>query len=285
MREVLLLGQTGPIGKEFLNRLSDHEVFSALDPEFNWREADRESRRQTLLAASAVVLATPRSVSREIVAKIEALNPDLLIYDCSGMHKGEPSWIYSLPELSPDLNNGSKRLIGPGCFATAASLALWPIKERIDTQRDLFIEAIAGASTGGKKWVRFFNENPNQDIYVPNSGLNHPHIAEIQRNLDLPELPVRMVPQLTRRYRGTSMAIHGTLNDAGTLNYSELIPGWEKLVFQNNTPQWGAVIGTDEVHVSWVQEAERFSIHLAYDNLGKGSVGQALQSLEIALGV
>ena len=218
----------------------------------------------------------------EIVKEIEGIRADIAIYDCSGMHRGKEGWEYALPELNPGIKPGTNRFVGPGCFATAASLALSPIKGEI--KGPIFIEAIGGASTGGKKWVTYFDDNPAQDICVPNAGLNHPHIAEIKANLNLPEeAQIRMVPHLARRYRGTSMVIHGSLNASEDIEYGKRVAPWERVVDCEEVPKWNDVVNTDNVHVHWVQQGPQFTIHVAYDNLGKGSVGQALQSLGISL--
>jgi N-acetyl-gamma-glutamylphosphate reductase len=281
MKKVLLLGKTGPIGAEFVRRLDSHEDFELGSPDLDWRTASYEAKVKALMDCTAVVSAIPRRHSLEVVEGIAAINPGLVIYDCSGIHRGKEGWEYALPELNPQLIKGTTRLVGPGCFATAASLALWPIRNQIDTRSAVHIEAIGGASTGGKKWVTFFEENPEQDLIVPNTGLNHPHIPEIKSNLGVQALELRMVPQLARRYRGTTMAIHGDLKTSEEVPYSEHPFTSGRVVHRNKTPQWGEVVGTDEVHVYWVQEGSRFTVHVAFDNLGKGSVGQALQSLAI----
>jgi N-acetyl-gamma-glutamyl-phosphate reductase/acetylglutamate kinase len=283
MEKVFLIGKTGPIGQEFVRRLESHDALVQGYADLDWKESERAQINRALMDCAAVVTAAPRKISRDLVAEIAAINPDLVIYDCSGLHRGQAGWHYALPELNQDLTKGANRLVGPGCFATAASLALSPVRDHIDSGTTVFIEAIGGASTGGKKWLKFFEDNPDQDLCVPNSGLNHPHIAEIKANLDLPQMELRMVPRLARRYRGTTMAIHGKLSTSEELNYPKSVPAWERVIHRDQVPKWSEVLQTDNVHVHWVQEGPQFTIHVAYDNLGKGSVGQALQSLALVI--
>lgn len=282
MEKILLLGATGPIGQEFTRRLKEHPSFEQVYPDLEWRSASARTKKETLEKCTAVISAVPRRHALELISEIEAVRAGIAIYDCSGMHRAKPGWEYALPELNPGIKPGTNRLVGPGCFATAASLALSPIKGQL--KGPIFIEAIGGASTGGKKWVSFFEKNPSHDICVPNAGLNHPHIAEIQDNLSLPAgTEIRMIPQLARRYRGTTMAIHGNLCTSENIAYGERVTPWERVVDRREVPTWNDVVNSDTVHVHWVQQGPQFTIHVAYDNLGKGSVGQALQSLDISL--
>ena len=76
-----------------------------------------------------VVLGLPNGMSGPYVAALEDKQPDALIIDLGADHRYQEGWVYGSPELNGAAIPGARRIANPGCYATAANLALAPLKE------------------------------------------------------------------------------------------------------------------------------------------------------------
>src|SRR5919198_642172 len=192
-------------------------------------------------------------------------------------------WSYALPELAPP----SGRLIAnPGCYATAALLALAPLADAVDPGR-VVVDAKSGVSGAGKTLKPSSHAATVLENVSPYRVGRHQHEPEIEQVLGF---PVCFVPHLLPVRRGLIATCYvrplvDDLHDRLEVAYAPadavtVLPAGE-------TPELARVQGTDEAEVALFHDrATGLAIVIcALDNLGKGAAGQAVQNANLALGL
>jgi N-acetyl-gamma-glutamyl-phosphate reductase len=206
---------------------------------------------------------------------------------------------YGLPEV---FGVAEGRLIAnPGCYPTAAILALAPVVRRIgDRVRSVTINALSGVSGAGAKpttKTHFVSANENVTPYgVVDGAPRHRHTPEIEMMLrrvgEVPE--VTFVPHLLPISRGELETIVVELEDPGELPeagevlgwYEEDYAGWAFVEARAEVPQVSHVANTNRARLSAAvdRRARKLLLFSAVDNLLKGASGTAVQNMNLALG-
>jgi N-acetyl-gamma-glutamyl-phosphate reductase len=191
-------------------------------------------------------------------------------------------WSYALPELWPP----STTLIAtPGCYATAALLALAPLAGAIDPE-GVVVDAKSGVSGAGRapkpsSHAGFVLENVS-----PYKVGSHQHAPEIEAALGF---PVCFVPHLLPVRRGLLATCYVT--PAGDLRGALEAAYWDApavtVLPEGVAPELSRVQGTDaaELGVFTDRATGTGIVVCALDNLGKGAAGQAVQNANLALGL
>ena len=206
---------------------------------------------------------------------------------------------YGLPEVfgSPE---GGRLVANPGCYPTAAILALAPVVKRLDVS-SVAVNALSGVSGAGAKATQkthFVSANENVSPYGMVEGSpRHRHTPEIEVMLGrfAPGMPaVTFVPHLLPISRGELETIYVDLADGAELPeasdvlgwYAEDYDGWEFVEGRAEAPQISHVVGTNRARLSVVvdKRAGRLVLFSALDNLLKGASGAAVQNMNLALG-
>ncbi len=193
------------------------------------------------------------------------------------------SWCYSIPELSPP----AERLISnPGCYATAALLALQPIADAIDPQ-SVVVDAKSGISGAGRSLKPASHANTVLENVSAYRVGRHQHEPEIAQALGF---PVCFVPHLLPIRRGliATCYVRGAGADEirGRLEAAYLASPAVTVLPEGVTPELSRVQGTDaaEIAVFGDRATDHTIVICAIDNLGKGAAGQAVQNANLALG-
>src|SRR6185437_3512318 len=98
-----------------------------------------------------VFLATPPEVSRDWVAGLHAAGSRARVVDLSGAYRFDPEVVYGWPERNAAAIATAKLVSNPGCYATAANLALGPlIQAGVIAPEEIVCDAKSGASGAGK---------------------------------------------------------------------------------------------------------------------------------------
>jgi len=262
---------------------------------------------ETLAGHDVVFLALPHGHS---AALAEQLGPDVLIIDCGAdfrltdaaawerfygsAHAG--SWPYGLPELPGhrDRLRGAKRIAVPGCYPTAALLALWPAIAADLVDPAVTVVAVSGASGAGKSAkVDLLGSEVIGSARAYNVGGKHRHTPEIAQGLQaLTERPVTV--SFTPVLIPTSRGILATCTARTTASVSEIRAAYEKayaaepfvhLLPEGQLPKTGSVIGSNaaQLAVAVDEDAKTLVALAAIDNLVKGTGGAAVQSMNLAL--
>ncbi|MDT5149407.1 MAG: N-acetyl-gamma-glutamyl-phosphate reductase [Mycobacterium sp.] len=273
--------------------------------------ADRvlESTDVDVLAGHDMVfLALPHGYS---AALAEQLGSDTLIVDCGAdfrltdpaawerfygsAHAG--SWPYGLPELpgGREALRVTKRVAVPGCYPTAALLALLPALAEDLVEPAVTVVAVSGTSGAGRAAkVDLLGSEVIGSARAYNVAGAHRHTPEIAQGLRTvtdKDVTVSFTPVLIPTSRG----ILATCTARTDAPLSEIRAAYEKmyggepfvhLLPEGRLPTTGSVIGSNAAQVAVAVDADAGVLVAlcAIDNLVKGTGGAAVQSMNLALG-
>ncbi len=196
--------------------------------------------------------------------------------------------VYGLPELGHrDEIAASSLVAAPGCNSTAALLALWPLR---DIAQDAVVDIKTGVSGAGREATAETHFVSATDNVNPYKTEGHRHVAELQQ-----ELPDRVtfsfVPHLLPIDQGLMASCYVSVD--GSPSRDDVVALFEDayrderfVEVASAPPHTGHVRGTNRARVyATVDEAGRVLAFAAIDNLWKGAAGQAVQSLNLMLGL
>ena len=204
---------------------------------------------------------------------------------------------YGLPEV---FGAPRGRLVAnPGCYPTAALLALAPVVRRVgDVVRSVTINALSGVSGAGAKpsiKTHFVTANESVSPYgIVGGSPRHRHTPEIESMLrrvgETPE--ITFVPHLLPISRGeleTIVVELEELPEAGDVLgwYEEDYEGWRFVEARPEPPHISHVANTNRARLSAAVDgrAGKLLLFAAVDNLLKGAAGAAVQNMNLALGM
>ncbi|MGH2981052.1 MAG: N-acetyl-gamma-glutamyl-phosphate reductase [Solirubrobacterales bacterium] len=247
-------------------------------------------------AASAPVVAEMRSLGIQVVdlsADFRLRDPELY-EQWYGPH-GEPSLladaVYGLPELHREQIRSADLVANPGCYPTAALLALAPLAERA-LIADVVIDAkqgISGAGRGGGDEMHFVSLAENAFPYKVSRHRHTPEIEQELEGLGYSE-PVTFVPHLIPLDQGELANCYVTTTRE--VEPDELRSMYEQRYAEepfvhvcDDPPGVRDVRDTNECRLHVVRNGARVVAIAAIDNLWKGASGQAIQNLNLMLGL
>jgi N-acetyl-gamma-glutamyl-phosphate reductase len=310
MPTAAILGVSGYAGQETLDRVLAHRELDVL-------ALGSDSLAGELPAALDVRLngALPRFVTNDRAADSGAdvffvclghedaaalVPPDAVVIDLSGAHRlADPAlyprwygfehpraglgsgWSYALPELLPPT---TPLIANPGCYATAALLALLPLVDAIEPG-SVVIDAKSGVSGAGRALKPSSHAGFVLENLAPYRVGAHQHAPEIAQALGFPVcfvphlLPVRRGLLVTCYARATDEALRERLEE--TYGSSPVV----RLLPEDVAPELGRVQGTDAAELALFEDELTGTaiVICALDNLGKGAAGQAVQNANLAL--
>ncbi len=239
--------------------------------------------------ADAWVLAVPNNLAGEWVGAIGAAFPDSVILDLSADYRFDPSWTYGLPERFREQISAAKLISNPGCYATGSQLGLLPIKEHLIEAPAIF--GVSGFSGAGKTPSRKNDPEVLRDNLVPYALSGHVHEKEISYQLGT---NVRFMPHVAAFFRGISLTISFKLDHVTSIEeleslFRQYYKGEPRVKVTGAIPEVRQVQGTADVHIGGfaVDERDRSQACsvVVLDNLLKGAASQAMQNLNLALGL
>ena len=197
--------------------------------------------------------------------------------------EGLPSWSYGLPELAAP---AGRLVANPGCYATAALLALAPIAAEIEPV-GVVVDAKSGMTGAGRTPRASSHAGAVLENVAPYRVGAHQHAPEIAAHLGLPVtfvphlLPVRRGLLATCVVRSLGADLRGALEE----HYAEshvvdVLP--EAVV-----PELARVQQTDGAEIGVFEDRSTGAtiVVCALDNLGKGAAGQAVQNVNVLFGL
>ncbi|MFG3359340.1 N-acetyl-gamma-glutamyl-phosphate reductase [Streptomyces griseofuscus] len=285
----------------------------ALQPHL-WPLADRvlaETTAESLAGHDVVFLALPHGQSAAVA---ERLGPDVLVIDMGADFRlkdaadwekfyGSPhagTWPYGLPELpgARAALTGTKRIAVPGCYPTAATLALFPAYAARIAEPEAVIVAASGTSGAGKApKPHLLGSEVMGNMSPYGVGGGHRHTPEMIQNLGAvagKPITVSFTPTLAPMPRGilatcSAKAVPGVGAEAVRAAYEKAYADepFVRLLPEGQWPATAAVHGSNavQVQVAYDAAAGRIIAISAIDNLTKGTAGGAVQSMNLALGL
>jgi len=276
------------------------------------RRAPATSQSVEAEGLKAVLLATPPDVSMDLAPKF--LDAGAAVIDLSGAFRlrtperykqwyreehTAPALLveaaYGLPEYCRDRIRNARLVANPGCYPTAANLAIRPLVAAgiVDRGAGIVCDAKSGVSGAGRKpslKTSFCETTENFSAY---SILKHRHVPEVLLTSGLEDREFSFTAQLLPVDRGILEAIYFRL--AQPLSGAEIIAVYEKqyasepfirLYEPGHVPDLRAVARTNFCDIGVVSDPSsgRCVVVSAIDNLVKGAAGQAIQNLNLVLG-
>jgi N-acetyl-gamma-glutamyl-phosphate reductase len=260
-----------------------------------------------------VFLATPPEVSLELAPRM--LDAGARVIDLSGAfrlatvehyarwYKAEhphaallAEAIYGLPEFYRERIAGARFIANPGCYPTAANLAIRPLIANgfVDRAAGIICDAKSGVSGAGRKAsikTSFCEVTENFAVY---GGRKHRHVPEVLMNSCLAETEFSFTAQLLPLDRGILETIYfraatgvnaGEIADAYLASYRA--EPFIRLHAAGSFPDLRQVARTNFCDIGFELDeiTGRGLVVTAIDNLGKGAAGQAVQNMNLALGL
>ena len=261
-----------------------------------------------------IFLAVPHGVSMMIAPKL--LKAKKRVIDLSGDYRLQNAkiyhhWygikhtdtinlkkaVYGLPELYREKIKTAALVSNPGCYPTAAIIALAPLMTAYaDEIRSVIIDAKSGVSGAGKKVTPAFIFSEVNENFKAYKVLNHQHTPEINRylsNLARKTVEITFVPHLLPITRGILETIYVQAKHKSSFQktfdvYRKFYKTerFVRILPENHQSELKSVVGTNFCDLALVtnEDKDLLVITAAIDNLMKGASGQAVQNMNIMFG-
>jgi N-acetyl-gamma-glutamyl-phosphate reductase len=312
MPTAAILGSSGYSGQETLDRVLAHpelellalgsnslagRAAGALDPRLNGHLPPFVPNDEAAAAGADVVFSC---LGHEEAASL-APPDDAIVVDLSGAHRlHDPAlyaewygfehpapdalgdWRYALPEHGPV---DGRLLANPGCYATAALLALLPLVDAID-HSSVVVDAQSGVSGAGRALKPSSHAGFVLENVSPYRVGTHQHAPEIAQQLGF---AVCFVPHLLPVRRGLLATCYvEPLEDLRPLLEDAYADAPAVRVLPEAVqPELSRVQQTDCAEIALYDDPAtgRAVVVCVLDNLGKGAAGNAVQNANLALGL
>jgi len=329
-----ILGASGYGGAELLRLLKAHpgvelvgfssrkhegRPLSAAWPQL-WDERLFAAQEEVLEEAEVLFLALPNGLAMGIAP--EALKAGKRVIDLSGDYRLPPdvyeAWygilhqspglyrqaVYGLPELHREELRGARLVANPGCYVTAATLALAPLAA-IGALKGAMVVGLSGVSGAGREGEGTFFAEVNENLKPYKVGGTHRHIPEMERNLgrllaqgkrvrthgEVREVRLSFTPHLVPMTRG--ILVTAQVEVAGDWNGKALEELYQDFYREEpfvrvlaGLPETKGTYASNRVDVKPLYEERtgRILVFAALDNLVKGMAGQAVQNFNLMMG-
>ncbi len=300
-----LIGARGHTGRELLRLVAGHpdlmlayassrefagrkvsEVAPELHDDVEFEDLSPEAAAPR--RADAVILALPDRAGAPFVTAFEAQAPHRVLIDLSADRRFDDTWVYGLPELRRRSLTGASRIANPGCYATAIQLALAPVLDRLAGPPSVF--GVSGFSGAGTTPGPRNDEARLADNLIPYALIGHKHEREATRHLGR---AVRFSPHVHPAFRGLTVTAHLPFAEptaAETLKavFAAAYANEPLVALTQEPPDLKGAAGGSGVLIGGFAVSEDGGhgvVVAALDNLLKGAAVQAIQNLNLALGL
>ena len=334
--KVAVIGSAGYAGGELLRLLLQHpdvtecvatsrsqggkpiaEVHPALGPvtdaRFSGATPGEAARRRDV-----VFLCLEHGESSRVAGEVFEANPGLVVDLAADFRVHDPRLYerYYGPHAAPELVHrftygladivgcrlrGATAIAAPGCFATAAQLALYPLaRAGLEVTPSLF--AVTGSSGAGVKPRPTTHHPMRAHNMFAYSVLGHRHEAEVLEAwrawTGRPDAATRLMVHSGPFVRGIYLTLHAFIPPGGTAREGEPgdgVAGWFREAYRDRPfvrvldapPELTHVVGTNYalIHAAGSRVEGEVQVTVAIDNLVKGAGGQGIQAMNLALGL
>jgi N-acetyl-gamma-glutamyl-phosphate reductase len=225
------------------------------------------------------------------------------VYKREHTDREERDAVYGLTELHPEVADAAL-VANPGCYPTGAILAVAPLVKEVSPYRAC---GVVGQSPTIVKQVVFDSKSgisgggiePSEVSHFPNLAENiipyevttHRHVAEMRRELPV---PISFTPHVIPCIRGILTTAHVFLNKGELKTYEELDAIYRQFYqskrfirLMKGMPSLSSVRGTNfcDIRYEIEKDGDRIVVISTIDNLVKGGSGQAIQNMNLMLGL
>jgi len=314
----LLLRHPG-IGRPvfYVRETNGAHCLSELFPQLRgWGEASLKPLSVEAIAqsnAGTAFLATPHEASAQLAPKL--LDAGLRVIDLSGAFRFASAdtyatWyklptphaarlgeaVYGLPELYADQIREARLIANPGCYSTSVILALRPLQDAVllAPGHTVVCDCKSGASGAGKDPRRDLHFVEVEGNFRAYNLFTHRHTPEILEHSGLQESQVIFSTHLLPIPRGILSSIYVSLAKTQTPQeietlYRKFYAGRSLMRIHKagTLPEIQHIVKTNfcDIGFAWHADGKRLAVISCLDNLGKGAAGQAVQNLNLTLGL
>ncbi|MBQ8319992.1 MAG: N-acetyl-gamma-glutamyl-phosphate reductase [Clostridia bacterium] len=302
-KKIFIDGSAGTTGLRIRGRLEGREEVELLTLPEELRK-DKEARRKKLNEADVAFLCLPDDAARESVSLIE--NEKTVVIDASTAHRTLPEWAYGFPELGESFEKkllSSKRIAVPGCHASGFIALVYPLIEAGFLEKDALLtcHSVTGYSGGGNAMIKEY-EGLERSVWLGapcqyGNRQQHKHLKEMTAVSGLSVAPL-FCPILSDFYSGMLVTVPlfaSQLKKGGMKEIKELYRGkYRGAIVRYEEPNDDWKVGFisaaerseyDSMKIVVDGNDERILLMAAYDNLGKGASGAAIECMNMALGI
>ena len=317
---VAIAGATGYTGQELLRLLARHPAVTIAAAMSSGATASRRlpalahvwtgalmplSAETLMQEADVVFLALPDSAAAELAPRL--VGAGVRVIDLSGAFRladasSRTRWYpetrdvpaglaYGLTERERVAVGSARLVANPGCYPTATLLALAPLIDAglVTAGTDIIVDAKSGVSGAGKTPSERTHFSEIHGSMAAYGVFNHRHGAEIEQGAGR---QVTFTPHLVPLDRGILSTIYlrvppGTTEDALADVYARAYAGATFVRLAGSAlPEIKHVAHTNFCDIGWrVDPSGRAILVSVIDNLLKGASGQAVQNLNVMLGI
>jgi len=278
---------------------------SALYPQYRCDDVLEELALGSHGALDGAIVAYPHGASAPVVAELRAAGVPVVdlsadfrlseqsVYEDWYVPHQAPELlaeaVYGLPERNREQIKGAGLVANPGCYPTASVLALAPLAPFIS---DVVIDAKSGVSGAGREASAVTHFVSVDENIRPYGVGNHRHMPEIDQELALAgaqELTVTFTPHLVPLDQGELVSCYATLNELVDIDslYADAYDGEQFVEVVSHVPGVREVRGTNLCRINARIDARtgKAFVFAVIDNLWKGAASQAIQNLNLILGL
>lgn len=200
-------------------------------------------------------------------------------------------FVYGLSEINRAKIKKAQFIANPGCYVTAASLALYPLVKKISGK--IIIDGKSGTSGAGRGLSDTLHHplrNANLQAYKILDHRHEPEIYSALGDAKLKKLKINFVPHLMPVSRGMLVTCYLTLKETVS---TEKLNNYYKSFYKNSLfirvkdspAEIRNVVGSNFCDLHITARGKDVVITSALDNLVKGMAGQAIQNMNLILGL
>ncbi|MBX3475559.1 MAG: N-acetyl-gamma-glutamyl-phosphate reductase [Planctomycetes bacterium] len=261
----------------------------------------------------AVCLCLPHGGAMAAATEISTRFPKLKIVDASGDFRSpvidkweqyyktkhtapelQKRFVYGAPEFNRQAIKAAQYIASPGCFATSLNLLLAPFAKHGELVGEVCVTGITGSSGSGNKPMQTTHHPERAQNVRAYKVLEHQHLVEVVPFLEGlnkdNDFDLFFVPQSGPFVRGIFSTAFIPLNNHKSMaTFNEIVrDAYENEPFVQivkDTPEMRLVQGTNNAHLMFRAQGDMMVGLCAIDNLVKGGAGQAVQNLNLILGL
>ena len=307
MKKIYIDGSAGTTGLRINERFENRKDIELIHIPEELRK-NSEERRKYLNEADIAFLCLPDDASREAVSMMDPDNDRTVVIDTSTAHRTEEGWAYGFPELAEEFREkirNSRRIAGPGCYASGFIMMVYPLIREgiIGTDYPIAMSALSGYSGAGKKAILVYEgADKPQDFSAPRAyalSQQHKHLKEMKAVCGLDREPL-FTPVVDDYYSGMLVTFplytHLLKKKVSPEELREILAAYYegeqfiKVMPYGSESETGGFLsasdmsGWDDAHIFVTGNEDRLLINASFDNLGKGASGAAIQCMNIVLG-
>jgi N-acetyl-gamma-glutamyl-phosphate reductase len=303
--KVFIDGQEGTTGLKIHERLRDRRDLEILQIPEELRK-EPAAKLEFYRKADVTLLCLPDQASKEAFEL--AKGEEVRFIDASTAFRTDPGWVYGLPELSEGqrekIRNASW-VSNCGCYAAGFILAVRPLVSAgiIPVDQPVTCHALSGYSGGGKRLIAMHEGTPGRILPTRPYALTlrHKHVPEMQKYTGLAYPPL-FAPMVGHFYQGmvvsVPLVVRSLPKKVTPAGVREILADYyEKEEFIRVLPLGGAdeledgflsplaCNGTNRLDLFVFGHDDQILVTSRLDNLGKGASGNAVQCMNIMLGL